>query len=273
MNVGGPFFVLAIVMISTGAWLINNWIRARHGYSISDDWGRNIDKDTPEATRKVELLTGENERLTGMVTRLEERIAVLERIATDPATRTAHEIEQLRTRCINELRYATGFRVSELVTLPVAAARGRPEMLLVRGKGGKERMVPLSPPARAALAEWLACRDKAEDEARIARRAPPSRFLFPSSGKDGHLTRQGFHGLLKEIALAAGIAPARVTPHVLRHAFATHLLQGGADLRVIQTLLGHADLSTTEIYTHVLDERLKSLVLEHHPLAKRPDAS
>ncbi|MEZ5686270.1 MAG: site-specific tyrosine recombinase XerD [Paracoccaceae bacterium] len=181
--------------------------------------------------------------------------------------------EQLRNRCLMELLYATGMRVSELVTLPVAAARGRPEMLLVRGKGGKERMVPLSPPARAALAEWLACRDKAEDEARIARRAPPSRFLFPSSGKDGHLTRQGFHGLLKEIALAAGIAPARVTPHVLRHAFATHLLQGGADLRVIQTLLGHADLSTTEIYTHVLDERLKSLVLEHHPLAKRPDAS
>lgn len=98
MDVGGPFFVLAIVLIATAAWLINNWIRAKHGYSISDDWGRNIGKDTPEATRKVELLTGENERLTGMVTRLEERIAVLERIATDPATRTAHEIEQLRTR-------------------------------------------------------------------------------------------------------------------------------------------------------------------------------
>jgi hypothetical protein len=98
MNVGGPFFILAVVTIATGAWLINNWIRAKHGYSISDDWGRNIGKDTPEATRKVELLTNENERLTGMVTRLEERIAVLERIATDPATRTAHEIDQLRTR-------------------------------------------------------------------------------------------------------------------------------------------------------------------------------
>lgn len=98
MDVGGPFFVLAIVLIATGAWLINNWIRARHGYSISDDWGRNIGKDTPEATRKVELLTGENERLAGMVSRLEERIAVLERIATDPAIRTAQEIDQLRTR-------------------------------------------------------------------------------------------------------------------------------------------------------------------------------
>lgn len=176
--------------------------------------------------------------------------------------------EQIRNRCLMELLYATGMRVSELVTLPVAAARGNPAMLLVRGKGGKERMVPLSPPAREALAAWLVARDKAEDEARIKRRAAPSRFLFPSSGKEGHLTRQGFHGLLKEIALRAGIAPARVTPHVLRHAFATHLLQGGADLRVIQTLLGHADLSTTEIYTHVLDERLKALVLEHHPLAR-----
>lgn len=177
--------------------------------------------------------------------------------------------EQVRNRCLMELLYATGMRVSELVTLPVAAARGKPAMLLIRGKGGKERMVPLSPPAREALSVWLATRDAAEEEARIARRVPPSRFLFPSSGKEGHFTRQAFHALLKEIAVAAGIAPARVTPHVLRHAFATHLLQGGADLRAIQTLLGHADLSTTEIYTHVLDERLKALVLEHHPLARK----
>lgn len=181
--------------------------------------------------------------------------------------------DQLRNRCLMELLYATGMRVSELVTLPVAAARGRPEMLLIRGKGGKERMVPLSPPAQAALADWLARRDALEEEARITHRTPPSRFLFPSKGKDGHLTRQSFFHLIKDIAVAAGVPPARVTPHVLRHAFATHLLQGGADLRAIQTLLGHADLSTTEIYTHVLDERLKSLVLEHHPLAKRPSSS
>jgi len=179
--------------------------------------------------------------------------------------------EQVRNRCLIELLYATGMRVSELVTLPVAAARGDPAMLLVRGKGGKERMVPLSPPAREALREWLACRDMAEEEARRAHRTPPSRYLFPSSGKEGHLTRQAFHHLLKEIALAAGVAPARVTPHVLRHAFATHLLQGGADLRVIQMLLGHSDLSTTEIYTHVLDEELKDLVLRHHPLARGDD--
>lgn len=176
--------------------------------------------------------------------------------------------EQIRNRCLIELLYATGMRVSELVSLPVSAARGDPRMLLVRGKGDKERMVPLSPPAREALATWLATRDAAEEDARVKHRAAPSRFLFPSSGKEGHLTRQGFHRLLKEIAVGAGISPAKVTPHVLRHAFATHLLQGGADLRAIQMLLGHADLSTTEIYTHVLDERLKDLVLEHHPLAK-----
>lgn len=177
------------------------------------------------------------------------------------------EADRFRNACLMELLYATGMRVSELVGLPVAAARGNPQMLLVRGKGGKERMVPLSPPARVALIEWLACRDEVEDKAR-KRGIPPSRFLFPSRGKEGHLTRHRFHGMLKEIAVAAGVSPEAVTPHRLRHAFATHLLAHGADLRAIQTLLGHADVSTTEIYTHVLDERLKELVLEHHPLAE-----
>lgn len=176
--------------------------------------------------------------------------------------------ERLRNTCLMELLYATGLRVSELVSLPVSAARGDPRMLLVRGKGGKERMVPLSAPARAALAAWLAQRDRAEEAARAEAGAPPGRHLFPARGAEGHLTRQAFHGLLKDLAVAAGISPARVTPHVLRHAFATHLLAGGADLRVIQTLLGHADVSTTEIYTHVLDERLRALVLDHHPLAR-----
>ncbi|NHX27578.1 tyrosine-type recombinase/integrase, partial [Escherichia coli] len=130
-----------------------------------------------------------------------------------------------------------------------------------------ERMVPLSTPARAALAEWLALRDENEEAARKAGRKP-SPFLFPSHGKSGHLTRHGFYALIKDFAVQGGVSPARVSPHTLRHAFATHLLAGGADLRVIQTLLGHADLSTTEIYTHVLDERLKELVLTHHPLAR-----
>ncbi|MFZ1727216.1 MAG: site-specific tyrosine recombinase XerD [Albidovulum sp.] len=178
------------------------------------------------------------------------------------------QYERLRNVCLLELLYATGMRVTELVSLPVAAARGDPRMLLVKGKGGRERMVPLSGTARMAVAEWLAALDAASETARRELGTPPSRYLFPARGLAGHFTRQAFHGLLKELALAAGINPAKVSPHTLRHAFATHLLAGGADLRAIQTLLGHADISTTEIYTHVLDERLKKLVLENHPLAR-----
>ena len=179
----------------------------------------------------------------------------------------ASDKDAARNSCLMELLYATGMRVSELVELPVAAVRGDPQMILVRGKGGKERMVPLSSPARVALTEWLVQRDAADDLARLAGKAP-SRHLFPANEAGGHLSRQRFYLLIKGWALAGGIDPATVTPHTLRHAFATHLLAGGADLRVIQTLLGHADISTTEIYTHVLDERLVDLVLRHHPLAK-----
>ena len=179
------------------------------------------------------------------------------------------QYERLRNICLMELLYATGMRVTELVSLPVAATRGDPRMLLVRGKGDKERMVPLSMTAREALAEWLTLRDAAEETARRELNQQPSRFLFPARGRAGHLTRQAFHGMLKEFAVNAGIDPGKVSPHTLRHAFATHLLAGGADLRAIQTLLGHADISTTEIYTHVLDERLKKLVLENHPLARK----
>ncbi len=185
---------------------------------------------------------------------------------------TGRPRDRVRNTCLLELLYATGMRVSELVELPVAAARGDPAMLLVRGKGERERLVPLSPPARAALAAWLTERDRAEDEGR-AKGAPPSRFLFPSSGASGHLTRNRFYLLLKDLAAGAGIDPDTVTPHRLRHAFATHLLANGADLRVIQTLLGHADVATTEIYTHVLDERLSELVHTHHPLAVRAGGS
>jgi len=179
--------------------------------------------------------------------------------------------ERARNACMMQLLYATGMRVSELVSLPVSAARGDPRMLLIRGKGGKERMVPLSPPARIALAEWLAHRDAAEEDAR-QKRLPLSRFLFPSRGKEGHLTRHRFFLLVKDLAVEAGVPPDNVSPHTLRHAFATHLLAGGADLRAIQTMLGHADLSTTEIYTHVLEERLRRLVLDHHPLARTAKA-
>ena len=176
--------------------------------------------------------------------------------------------DRLRNTCLMELLYATGMRVTELVSLPTAAARGDPRMLLIRGKGDKERMVPLSPPSRAALAAWLVERDRAEDVARIEGR-PASRYLFASRGVAGHLTRHRFYMLIKELAVAGGVSPENVTPHTLRHAFATHLLANGADLRSIQTLLGHADVSTTEIYTHVLDERLKDLVIDHHPLSRK----
>ncbi|MEX0340347.1 MAG: site-specific tyrosine recombinase XerD [Arenibacterium sp.] len=177
-------------------------------------------------------------------------------------------VERNRNTCLMELLYATGMRVSELVSLPVAAARGDPAMLLVLGKGGKERMVPLSPPARAAMAAWLKQWDEIE-AANSAKGKAKSRYLFPSRGKSGHLTRHRFYLLIKELAVAGGVSPERVTPHTLRHAFATHLLANGADLRSIQVLLGHADVSTTEIYTHVLDERLSELVHDHHPLNRK----
>ncbi len=175
--------------------------------------------------------------------------------------------DKARNTCLMELLYATGMRVSELVSLPVSAARGDPRMLLIRGKGGKERMVPLSPPARAALSEWLKLRDTAEDEKKKSGQVA-SKFLFPSRGASGHLTRHMFYLLIKDMAVTGGVSPDKVTPHTLRHAFATHLLANGADLRSIQTLLGHADVATTEIYTHVLEARLSELVLTHHPLAK-----
>ncbi len=180
------------------------------------------------------------------------------------------EVERSRNLALFEILYATGMRVSELVSLPVTACRGDPELLLIRGKGGKERMVPLSAPARLALTAWLKLRDNAPADSALARlvAGKGAKWLFPAASAEGHMTRQAFHGLTGQIAAAAGIDPARVSPHVIRHAFATHLLEGGADLRAIQTLLGHADLGTTEIYTHVLDARMRDLVLNHHPLAQ-----
>ncbi|WP_422001551.1 site-specific tyrosine recombinase XerD [Reyranella sp.] len=177
------------------------------------------------------------------------------------ASRRDDDFDRMAT--LLEILYATGLRVSELVTLPLASVERDPTVLVVRGKGDKERVVPLSDPARLAIVAWLPVREaRLEPEAR-------SRFLFPSRGRTGHLTRQRFAQLLKEAALAAGIDPARVSPHVLRHAFASHLLEGGADLRSVQLMLGHADIATTQIYTHVLDERLRALVQDKHPLARR----
>jgi integrase/recombinase XerD len=173
----------------------------------------------------------------------------------------AGRLRAARLAALCELAYATGLRVSELVSLPAAAARPDLEVIAVRGKGGRERIVPLSERAKAAVAAYVGLRAAAG----LAR----SRWLFPADGRSGHLTRQAFGRDLKALAAAAGVAAARVSPHVVRHAFASHLLAGGADLRVVQTLLGHADIATTEIYTHVLDERVRRLVEEHHPLARR----
>ncbi|HWI27626.1 MAG TPA: site-specific tyrosine recombinase XerD [Stellaceae bacterium] len=179
------------------------------------------------------------------------------------AARVRGGIEGARLTCLLELLYGAGLRVSELVSLPLAAVRGERRFLVLRGKGDKERLVPLGEPARAALADYLAVRGAFESGGRSAR------FLFPSRSGAGHLTRRRCAQLLKELALEAGLDPARLSPHVLRHAFATHLLERGADLRSVQEMLGHADIATTQIYTHVAGERLQRLVNEHHPLARR----
>jgi integrase/recombinase XerD len=168
-----------------------------------------------------------------------------------------------RLNCLLELIYATGLRVSELVSLKRNAVMSDDRFVTVRGKGGRERMVPLGATARAATAAYVA----ALKEATAARRGPDSEWLFPSAGRSGHLTRQRFGQELKELASLAGIAHDKISPHVMRHAFASHLLAHGADLRAVQQMLGHADISTTQIYTHVLDERLKRLVNDHHPLS------
>ncbi|HZS63759.1 MAG TPA: site-specific tyrosine recombinase XerD [Xanthobacteraceae bacterium] len=170
----------------------------------------------------------------------------------------AERLRAARLACLLEVLYATGLRVSELVSLPFSAARKEAQMLVVRGKGGKERLVPLNDAAKRSMTNYLALMPKQSRQ---------SKWLFPSFGSSGHLTRQHFARDLKSLAAAAGLSAAQVSPHVLRHAFASHLLHNGADLRVVQTLLGHADISTTQIYTHVLEERLKSLVRDLHPLA------
>jgi integrase/recombinase XerD len=167
-----------------------------------------------------------------------------------------------RLKALVELSYASGLRVSELVGMPLAAVLREQPVLIVRGKGSKERMVPLNAPARSALTAYLEHR-----KAFLPKGAKASPHLFPSRGKEGHLTRQRFGQLLKDLAIKANIGPERVSPHVLRHAFATHLLDHGADLRSLQKMLGHADIATTQIYTHVAGRRLAELVEAHHPLA------
>ena len=185
----------------------------------------------------------------------------------DAEQSAGQKLRAARMTCLIEVLYATGLRVSELVALPASAARRDERMLIVRGKGNKERLVPLNDAAKRAMRDYLELREQTEAAEAKKGSVKSSKWLFPSFGESGHLTRQHFARDLKSLAAAAGLKPKQVSPHVLRHAFASHLLQGGADLRVVQTLLGHADISTTQVYTHVLEERLKGLVRDLHPLA------
>jgi integrase/recombinase XerD len=190
-----------------------------------------------------------------------------------PQASAAERLRGARLNCLLELVYATGLRVSELVALPASAAERDVRMLTVRGKGGKERLVPLNEAAKKAMAEYRQLLKEAARGAKSAEKvkAPSdakSKWLFPSFGESGHITRQHFARDLKSLAATAGLRADKVSPHVLRHAFASHLLHNGADLRIVQTLLGHVDISTTQIYTHVLEERLKTMVRDLHPLGE-----
>jgi integrase/recombinase XerD len=188
-------------------------------------------------------------------------------LAAAPQASASQRLRALRLYCLLEVLYATGLRVSELVALPLSASRRDARMIVVRGKGNKERLVPLNEASRQAMADYLAAMDALQGEKKKGLAA--SKWLFPSFGESGHLTRQHFARDLKELTVSAGLAARLVSPHVLRHAFASHLLHNGADLRIVQTLLGHSDISTTQIYTHVVEERLKSLVRDLHPLAEK----
>jgi integrase/recombinase XerD len=204
-----------------------------------------------------------------------DRLLATARAAIGNGRTNGERLRAARLNALLELVYATGLRVSELVSLPVSAAERSARMLIVRGKGGKERLVPLNDAAKTAMTEYralLADRGATADDttakSKPAAKAVNSKWLFPSFGDSGHLTRQHFARELKALAAGAKLRAEQVSPHVLRHAFASHLLHNGADLRIVQTLLGHADISTTQIYTHVLEERLKSLVRDLHPLGE-----
>jgi integrase/recombinase XerD len=221
-------------------------------------YGEGLRKDDPAA-----VLEGpKRSRPLPKTLTLAEVDRLLEAAAASVSAAPLRErVRVARLSCLLETLYATGLRVSELVALPVSAARRDARVIVVRGKGNKERMVPLNNAAKNAMASYLAL---LEESGQFA----SSKWLFPSFGESGHLTRQHFARDLKSLAVSAGLRAEQISPHVLRHAFASHLLHNGADLRVVQTLLGHADISTTQIYTHVLEERLKSLVRDLHPLAE-----
>ena len=251
-------------------------IRQFHGFLMQD--GRREDDPSamisgPKRGRALPKILS--------VAEVDRLLAVAAEGITDPGRPRGERLRAARLACLLELLYATGLRVSELVALPRSAAAAK-EALIVRGKGGKERLVPLNAAAKAAIMTYLALlgapkaqdgepdRKDKHDKAAITPRpsaAKPAHHLFPADSESGHLPRQVFARELKELAAVAGIEARRVSPHVLRHAFASHLLQNGADLRVVQELLGHSDIGTTQIYTHLLDERVASMVRDLHPLS------
>lgn len=222
-------------------------IKQIHAFLFAEGW-RNDDPAAPiKGPRKARTLP--------------RTLSVDDVSALLAAAHKGDSLKSLRNACLIEMLYASGLRISELVSLPVAPLRRMPKMVPVRGKGGKDRLVPLSDRARGALATYLPLRD--------ATPLAKSLFLFPSRGKAGHLTRVRLFQILRGLAVEAGLDATKVSPHTLRHAFATHLLANGADLRVIQTLLGHSDIATTEIYTHVVPDDLADLVFMKHPLAEK----
>jgi integrase/recombinase XerD len=229
-------------------------IRQFHRFLVAD--GRRTDDpalivEAPRRGRKLPKTLSAAE--------VDHLLAVSKEGLDDGARPAPERLRAFRTACLLELLYATGLRVSELVTLSASAAQTKEPFIHIHGKGGRERLVPLPGEARRAIAAYRAFQKKTD--AGVARH-----WLFPADSASGHITRQAFARDLKACAAAAGIGAARISPHVLRHAFASHLLQNGADLRVVQELLGHADISTTQIYTHVLDERMKAMVRDLHPL-------
>ena len=225
-------------------------VRQFYRFALGEGWIKDDPSRRVDAPRK-------GRPLPKVLSRVEVERLIAAASAVDGA-------QGLRLACMLELIYASGLRVSELVGLPLAALARDPAYLMVKGKGGKERLAPLNGAARTAVKAWLERRAEL-----LPKGVKESPWLFPSRGAGGRLTARRFAQLLDEAALAAGLDPARVSPHVLRHAFATHLLEGGADLRVVQTLLGHADISTTQIYTHVAEDRLRDVVQSKHPLSRR----
>jgi integrase/recombinase XerD len=229
---------------------IRQFHRFLHGDGLSGDNPATA-IDSPRAARPLPKMISQSEVV---------QLLAVARARTEPAKGKAL-LKAWRLLCLIELLYATGLRVSELVGLPVQSATADREFILVKGKGGRERLVPVSEAARQALGTYLDCLKRSGGAG--------SKWLFPSFGAEGHLTRQHFALELKALAREAGLKASKISPHVLRHGFASHLLEGGADLRAVQQMLGHADISTTQIYTHVQAERLKQVVETHHPLAKK----